>query len=495
MTYPAGFEEGDWVTFSNFRFITSAAMDQNNVYFGTINGVTRYDRFTGRWLDPMTVTDGIPQPYIDDIAYDPDDDRLFVQTRIGSAYYQPTFRQWYLAAEFPQGLSRNDFRASTLGALVTEYGYTYLNGRISDMNFRTFQLTEGVDDGFNHLYVGTWGLGPVVINPRYGDLKLTPFGLHTEDATALIRVDNKFWIGAGLDDYGEPGITICDTSLQSWKYYVPRFTTGIGSTRISAALGEGTVTWIGTDYGLLRYDSDNETFTTLADFSPLPSLVVNSLAADSAWIYIGTDRGLGFISKSGQYEKRGSKKEEGSDDTSESLRDDSGAPLTGRNRLVGWRVNCLKIIDGYMYVGTDRGALRRVVNTYGDFEYINTPEGMLSDEIFDISKKGDSLFFATRNDVIVVNIKTGQAGTFSDSEGFGRWRIRKILVDSLNLWAATNAGLWKYRLADGYSRLFTRTDGMISDDVRSLEMIGDYLWLATPKGVIRFYWNNPGRID
>ncbi|OGC94736.1 MAG: hypothetical protein A2W25_16115 [candidate division Zixibacteria bacterium RBG_16_53_22] len=495
MSYPSGFEEGDWVTITNFRFITSAAMDQNNVYFGTVNGVARYDRYVNRWLDPMTATDGIPDPYIENIAYDPNDDRVWVNTRYGPSYYQPTFRQWYAGTEFPLNLARNDFKASALGVLVTDYGYTYQNGRLTDLNFRTFQLTRGVDDSFNHLYVGTWGLGAVVIKPRYGDLKLLPYGIYTEEVTALIRVGDKFWIGAGLDEFGDPGITLCDTSLQQWKYYVPRYTTGIGSTRISSALGDDKTAWLGTDYGLLRYDYDSESFTTLADFSPLPSVVVNSLAMDSAWIYVGTDRGLGFVSKSGLFERRRQKKPEESGDTIQAVRDEAGAPLTGKNRLQGWRVNCLKVIDSYMYVGSDHGVLRRVVNTYGDFEYINTPQGMLSDDILDIARNGDSLFFATRNDIIVVNFKTGQATTISDSKGFGRWQIRKILVDSLNLWAATSSGLWKYRLSDGYNRLFTRSDGMISDDVRSLEMLGDFLWMATPQGAIRFHWNRPGHID
>jgi ligand-binding sensor domain-containing protein len=493
-SYPSGFKEGDWVTFSNFRFITSAAIDQNNVYFGTVNGVIRYDRFANRWLDPLTITDGIPYQYIDNIAYDPDYDRIWVDTRYGSAYYQPTFRQWYPGTEFPIPLARNDFKASALGALITEYGYMYNNGRLSDLNFNTYQLTKGVDDGFNHLYVGTWGLGPVVINPRYGDIKTMPYGLYTEDATALIRVGDRFWIGAGLDDYGDPGITLCDTSLQQWEYYAPRNVTGIGSTRVSSAVGDGKITWLGTDYGLLRYDSQSETFTTFADFSPLPSLAVNALAADTAWVYVGTDRGLGFVSKSGLFEKR-RRKEKQAANSSESSIEEPGAPLTGKNRMVGWRVNCLKLIDNYLYTGTERGALRRAMNTYGDFEYLNTSEGMLSDEIFDIARKGDSLFFATRNDIVIVNTRSGEASTISDSKGFGVWQIRKIIVDTLNVWAATSAGLWKYRFSDGYSRLFTRNDGMISDDVRSLEMVGDYLWLATPKGVIRFFWNDPGRID
>jgi hypothetical protein len=492
--YPQGFQEGDWVNYTNFRFITSAALDQATVYFGTSGGVIRYDRFANRWLEPMTITDGLPAPYIENIAYDPAFDRIYALSRQGPVYYQPTFRQWYSAAEFPFDLARNDFSPGALGVLTTEFGYTYQNGRITDLYFRSYQLTRGVDDGFYRLFVGAWGLGPVVINSRYGDLKLLPYSIHTEDATALIRVDDKFWIGAGLDDADEPGITACDTSMQAFQYFIPRYTTGIGSTSITSALGDGRYTWLGTDYGLVRYDSEAGSFTTYADFSPLPSVEITSLAADTAWIYAGTDRGLGAVARSGRAEPQ-RKDEKFPNDSGAVKEDNGGVPLSGKNRMTGWRINCLKAIDGYIYVGTERGALRREINNYGDFEFVNTPEGMLSDDILDMAGWGDSLYFGTKNDVIIINTVTGVASTITDQGKFGIWQIRKIAVDSMNVWAATNVGLWKLRKSDGYSRIFTTGDGMISSDVRTIEMLGDHIWMATPRGVIRFYWNRPGRID
>jgi ligand-binding sensor domain-containing protein len=495
--YIAGFRQGDWVNYSDFRYINAAAMDQTTAYFATTNGVIRYDKFANRWLDPMTITDGIPDKNITNIAYDPDYDRFWVATSLGNAYYQPTSEQWYPGGDFPTNWIRNDYHPGSLGVLNTEYGYLYQNGRLNDLDFRTYQLTRGVDDGFNHLFVGTWGLGTVVINPRYGDLKRLPFGPYSEDVSALVRVGDKFWIGGGPTD-PEPGLTLCDTSLQDWHWYVPRYATGLSSSNISCAVGDKKITWLGTDYGLVRYVSENESFETFADFASLPSVVVTSLAADTAWIYIGTESGLTYIGKSeGPYRKSKPKKAKG--EPTDTLAQDSTAietsPLPGKNRLLGWYIHSLKVMDGYLYVATDRGALRRPINQYSDFEILNTPEKMLSDDILDLAQVGDSLLFATRNDIIIVDIKTGVASTITHQSYFGLWHIRKITADSGNIWAATDIGLWKYRLSDGYYRLFTVNDGMISSDIRSLEIVGDYVWMATPKGVIRFFWNRPGRID
>ena len=486
--YSGSFREGDWVTYCDFRFVTSVAQDQTYTYFGTTGGVIRYDRIGKFWIDPMTVTDGIPDKKIDNIAYDPSYDRIWVATSLGNAYYQPTFERWYSGGDFPSDLVRNDFRAGAYPLLTTEFGYSYQNGRIVDQVFRNYQLTRGVDDGFFHLYVGTWGLGAGMISTRYGELDLLRYGPYSDDVSALIRTGGYFWMGAGFAETIDPGISRADTSMQEWHWYVPQYTDGLASARLTCAIDDKKATWLGTDYGVVRYDKDGDRFTSYGDFASLPSLDVTSLAADSAWVYVGTDNGLGYIDRN--FERRKPKKGE-----SDSLSAEYKMPLQDKNRLIGWHVNVLKLIDGYMYVGTDRGTLRRAVDTYGDFELLNTPEKMLSDDILDIAKTGDSLLFLTKNDVIVIDTKDGAASTFTDLEYYGSWHLRKFIIDGDRLWAASNIGLWMYRFSDGYSRLFTVNDGLISSDIRSLEMIGDYIWMATPKGVVRFLWNRPGRVD
>lgn len=471
------------------------AMDQTIVYFGTGGGVIRYDRFANRWLDPMTQSDGIPDNRIENIAYDPDFDRIYVQTPLGAAYYQPAFQQWYLAAEFPIKFARNDYQPGSLGILSAEFGYSYQNGQISDLNFRSYQLTRGRDDGFNHLYVGTWGLGPAMINTRYGDLKLMPFGPYSQNSTALVRLGDSFWSGGGFGGAPDPGITRFDTALQSWKYFVPRYTDGLASSKISCGLSDGKITWLGTDYGVARYDSSTHRFVTFADFTPLPSVEVTALAADSIWIYVGTANGLGYLGRDVDVKHRKGKHKNEQSDSQGVDSSEANSPLSSKNRLLGWHINNLRTIGAYLYIAGDRGALRRPLGGYGDFEYVNTPEKMLSTEIYDIAGLGDSLFFLTKNDIIVIDTTSGKTSSITDPSFFGQWRMSKFIVDKDNIWAATNLGLWKYHFSDGARRLFTTADGMVSSDIKSIELLGDYIWMATPQGVIRFLWNRPGRID
>lgn len=495
LIYAGNFEEGDWVTFTDFRYVTSVAISQSVVYFGTTGGIIRYDRYAGKWLDPLTVTDGIPSAWIDNIAFDPDWDRIWVTTPDGNAYYQPIFKRWYRGGDFPIELVHNDFDAKVYPLLNTEFGYSYQEGRLMDFNMQEFPLTRGVNDGYDSLFVGTWGMGPVVINTRYRDVSIIPYGPYSANISTIVKIGDEFWMGDGLGGLTSGAISKFDRSTGNWQWFQPRYVNGLASSKLTSAAGGNSIVWLGTEYGLTRHDKKDNSFTAYADFSTLPSVIISSVADDSLWVFAGTDNGLGYIGR-----KDSGSKSKGKEPANSTSKEDTSLSSIAtiefeKQRLIGWRINNVEIIGQYLYLSTDRGALRRPLEENAEFEYVNTPNRMLSTEIYDIASSGDSLYFVTRNDVLIVDLKTEEYSTITDHKYFGQWRLRQIEVDGKNIWAATDIGLWKYRLEDGYSRLFTVGDGMISDDVRNIVLDGDYVWIATPGGLIRFYWSDPERID
>lgn len=494
-SYTGTFEEGDWVNYTNFRFVTSVATDRDIIYFGTTGGVIRYDRIAGKWLDPLTITDGIPAERIDNIAYDPDWDRVWVSTPNGAAYYQPSFEKWYAGGEFPTDLVRNDFNPSLFPLLATEFGYSYQDGRLTDPDLQQYSLTRGVSDGYDNLYVGTWGLGPVIINTRYRELTLISFGPYNDDISAAVKAGDTIVIGSAYGDLTSEALTFYDERSRRWQWFRPRFVNGLASSALTSAVQSEKAIWLGTAYGLVRYSKTDNAFQTFADFSFLPSEYISSVARDSVVVYAGTDNGLGYIELKGESESStGSEPPDSAN--SPGPPDKTGSQgASNRERLIGWHINRVKVIGDYLYVASEKGALRRRINEGGRFEFLNTPDGMLSTEIYDIASFGDSLYFATRDDIVMIDTKSEEYWTVTDQRYFGTWTILQIVPDGEHIWAATDIGLWKYRLSDSYSRLFTVVDGMISDDIRTLFLDGDYIWMATPRGMIRFYWNDPGRID
>jgi len=491
--YTGGFREGDWVVYGNFRFVTSVAMDQNTVYFGTTTGVIRYDRYAKSWLYPLTVADGIPHERVDNIAFDPATGRIWVTTPGGTAYYQPTFRQWYSGGEFPVDLARNDFDPDNFPILTTEWGYSYQNGIVRDLNMREFPITGGVKDDYDLMYVGTWGMGPAIINTRYGDLNTLSFGPYSSELSTILEVGKELWMGDTRLSIG--GLSVYNRAGGKWRWFLPQYTNGLISSDltsgISASDKSGAI-WLGTDYGLIRYQPENNEFTAFADFSSLPSVSILSVAVDNLGVFVGTDNGLGFIPdiREPENKKRSKFSDSGGDNDSTAL----SIPFPVKS-LNGYRINSLEVIGNYIYLGTNYGVMRRLLADNSQFEYVNTPDKMLSVEINDIVRDSDSLLFVTPRDIQIVSLATEESSTLTDHRYFDQWRLRRVVADSANIWAATDIGLWKYRRADGYSRLFTVNDGMISDDIRGLVLDGDYIWLATPRGLIRFYWNNPARID
>ena len=74
-------------------------------------------------------------------------------------------------------------------------------------------------------------------------------------------------------------------------------------------------------------------------------------------------------------------------------------------------------------------------------------------------------------------------------------RINDILADSGAVWVATERGVWKYKKREDRWRHFTTEDGLLHDSVRWMLLDGDYIWFGTARGLTRFYWNAPYRID
>jgi len=482
--YSGNFREGDWVNYTNFRYVTSVAMDQNIVYFGTTGGVLRYDRYAEKWLDPMTVTDGLPHSQIDNIAYDPTEDKVWVITPLGVAYYQVTFERWYHDFQFPSGLARNDFRRSQFVLLNTEFGYFYQDGFLSDIHNQQFELTRGKDDGFDKLYVGTWGAGPVIIDTRYNDLKMIPFGPYSENITAVVMIDDQLWLGDGASSLTSGAISVFDMYNDSWRWHQPRYTDGLGSARLVSGSGDDKNIWLVTEYGLVNYNIGDDRFTTFADHANMPSTDMLSVAVFDDIVIAGTDNGIGYVDK----KKRKKKNDKTDNDTIPENHID-------RERFLGWDIYDLEIFGDYLYMASDHGAMRKNITENTEFEYVDTPDKQLSAAVYDITEHHDTLYFATNRDIVLIDTRTGASDVIMDPSYFDRWHLRKITADSKHIWAATDIGLWRYRLSDGYERLYTVGDGMISDDVRDLTLDGDFLWLATPKGLIRFYWNDPGRGD
>jgi len=64
------YSPGDWVTYLNTRTITSISEGNLYIYFGTTNGLIRYDMIRGEWADPINKSNGLVSDFIYSVAVD-----------------------------------------------------------------------------------------------------------------------------------------------------------------------------------------------------------------------------------------------------------------------------------------------------------------------------------------------------------------------------------------------------------------------------------------
>src|SRR5512136_716223 len=84
------YNPGDWVSYTETRYVTSIARGFNTVYFGTNGGILRYDIRFDKWLDPLTISDGMPDNRVRRLAVDRMTDELWADTPLGVGYFNPT---------------------------------------------------------------------------------------------------------------------------------------------------------------------------------------------------------------------------------------------------------------------------------------------------------------------------------------------------------------------------------------------------------------------
>jgi ligand-binding sensor domain-containing protein len=466
------YRPGDWVSYTVLRYVTSVAKDLNYIYFGTTGGVSRYDWIREKWEKPFTTSDGIWDNRVKRIAYDPDRDELWFDTYSGTSMYQRTFEEWYSGGIFPDNLVKKDSPDSLPPQFFMEYGYTYFQGGyIMDLNLNRYEITSALKDDWENLWIGTWGLNAGRGYLRYLDLHMFKYGLYDSDVKAVLLDGETMWFAGTGDFYKSTGITRYNRKEDLWDYFEDRYLPGLCSNAVNVMEKDSTYVWFGTADGLARYNKKRNIWRSFTVFKGLRDNYITALKSDDEVLWIGTRVGLNFY-----WFKR-----------------DSIGTIPD-NLVKGAYIYAIEADKNYVWVGTDFGVLRMGKKT-GEWLRFNTPEGILSGKITSITKNGDELWFASSYGLLGFNISTNQKEALSSQFDFPGKYANQVLADSENIWVSTDIGVWKMDRKTKDWRNFTKVDGLLDDQVQCMLLDGDYIWLGTPKGATKFFWNNPLRID
>lgn len=467
------FEEGDWVSFTMTRFISSIAMDNTTVYFGTSGGLIRYDKIEKHWENPFTTSDGLPDNRINKIAYDRDRDQVWIDTPLGPASYNPTFKRWRIEAVFPGELVRSDRDSLKLPDFFMPFGYDfYPQGYILDRWLNIYDVTDYLrDDWGDNVWVGTWGLGVGFGSLRNWSFRFYQFGLYQNDVRDICLDREVIWF-AGNDIYqNTQGITKYDRAKGIWEYFIEGYDNNLKSASVNAIRASQQFVWVGTARGLQIYDKKRREWSLYSRSKELRNNYLTCLEyyqnpdkKEDEVVFVGTSAGLYYY----KIKK----------DLMTQVKDEA---------ISTKYINCIKLAGDCVWIGTEAGVYRISLSD-GTRGLFSTPDGIINTNINDIAKDKQRVWFATDRGILGYDPITADREIYQISGNYPGDRPLKIEVDEKNIWVGTRSGVWEMDKETKSWQRFTTLDGLIDNNIQAMALDGDYIWFGTPKGATVLYW-------
>ncbi|MFQ5865396.1 MAG: two-component regulator propeller domain-containing protein, partial [bacterium] len=515
------YEEGDWISYSVARFVTSIAVGQQYIYFGTKqSGISRYDQFQNRWDFPWTTSNGLADNEVWVVAYDFDTGFLWCATHTAISYYHPTAHRWrnFFKDEFGLPIfdeiksigigsdriwfetsAGRSFETNKYGGIILLANTSFDNsqpdksikwygekaqekqkypqffmsdgflfnpqGIVEDSHFRQAKVVAAVEDNWGNLWIGTWGLGAGRGDVQTQRLEMLSFGLCNPTVNAMSFYDDVLWI-AGAKSYGSNhGITAWDLRGDVWRHFDQRDIIDLHSDRIYSITLDGDNLWFSTTHGLSRYATKKGRWKTLDSFSGLSDNQVFDAVVDDSSIWVATANGIDRILKK-----------------SLSKKDSLVVEHINPGHLRTIEVYDLELMENLLWAATNRGIY--VYDTH-------KKEGGFSDEIggptnevvTSISRYENEIWFGTLSGIEIYDIGKREWLGVPKARTSLKAPINKILASKEAVWAATNRGVMKFNRKNKTWRTFSTVDGLIDNRVNALLLDGDYIWIGTNRGL------------
>ena len=205
----------------------------------------------------------------------------------------------------------------------------------------------------------------------------------------------------------------------------------------------------------------------LSPATPLPRPVsgrVTSLARDGDRLWIGTQTGLAVLD----------------------LHLDEVRSVGGSERFA---IHALTAGPGALWAGTDRGIFRcgRGNATWVPAE---SAEGPHRGRILALCAGGLGIWAAAQSPPGLLHLELPDSTWrhYPLAELHASRRVA-VAADSARAWVATDVGVFRLDIARGLWKRYTRTDGLVHNQVQAVLLDGEYVWFGTAGGISRFQWN------
>jgi ligand-binding sensor domain-containing protein len=467
----------EWTAYTNMNYVTSFAEGDREVYVGTTGGVRRFDLFTGREGRPLTTADGLRDNRVRRLAYDRRTGDLYIDTAGGVDRWGTGSEMFFTSARFPEDVpdpSEAIRGAFNLNTLFLKPGLFLQGDEIRDRRFRTYRITGYLFDRWNHLWVGTWGLGVGLADVRDRMLDLKARGPAENNVTAFVTDGDDLWVG-GLEGSrssfevrrrglfnavvgGARGITRHNRRDNAWTTYEAGEVFGLDGADVLAILSDGSDIWFATFDGLIRYQKRSGDWRTYRSFRGIRGAQVTDAVRDGKWLWIGTPAGLALMDVAG----------------------DSTLSIAGGKDAY---IYDLEKGAGFLWAGTSRGVFRCPVGTASWKRFLDA-DGDLSGDVTAVAAHGDEVWFAVLSPPGLVRLNAGEdCTTRHPLPELGSRPIAGLSADAGHVWVATEIGAMRLDRETGAWRRYTRADGLVDDRVQAVLREQDGVWFGTTEGI------------
>jgi hypothetical protein len=479
--------------------VTAVAATQMVVYAATRDALAVYDRYALTLRDVVGTIDGYPGGQVTAMVADPTSDVAWLGGLGGWASYQPMSRRfeggqlpgdadqvvldardpsrgayfhtpagWYFVPEI--GFAAEPARdVPPPGRRITALTWQELVGRAPafdlvrlriqrDDRLRTWRITSAaLPSASTDAFVATDGNGVYKVDVNGYDTQRLPSGLLAAPTGAVAVSGDE--VCAGVDARFRSvrrGVTCFAADLSRFSYYEGNAVTGLPGTIVRRLLVTSAAVWAATDQGVLRVDRANGTVRQFDTFSGLPSLDVRALAPAPNGVWVGTARGIALVP-------------------------DTGAAVRATASMVlDAGILALAMHGDTLWLGTSAGpyllapGAEAPVSAAPDLQGRGVP-------VVALAFKGDTLLAATQS-----RLAWWADGAWHDAAppapAIGAFTA--VAADARGFWVAGTAGLGFYQPARSIWRALT-AEGDVPQPVSDVTAGRDWVWAATPLGVVR----------
>ncbi len=477
--------------------LTAVAASQMVVYGATPDALAVYDR-SGSLRETLGIIDGYPGGLVTTMVADPSDDTAWLGGNAGWATYQPLGRRfeggplpapadqvvldqtdpsrgayfhtgagWFLvrrgaliaepATDVPPP-GRRIGSLSPLQLLARAPAFDLVRMQIErDAMLRTWRMTSAaMTPAREEVFIGTDGNGLFRVDiPTYVAQRF-PAGLLAAPTASVAVLGDQ--VCAGTDPrYRTPrrGITCFRSSLEEFAYFEGTSLQGLETHGVRRLLITRRSLWVAGDLGALRVDRRTGDARVIGEHQGLPSEDVRALAPAPDGVWVGTARGLAVASDTGSVAR------------------------VLASQTFDAAVLSLAAGGDTLWIGTAAGLF---VLLPGASAPIPAAPGQPA-------LGAPIVALALARDTLVVATNAGLAWRAADAwhvlpSGAPIGAVTSLASDPQGFWVGGTLGLAFFQPAHGAWHSLT-APGDVPPPVSDVAAGRDYVWAATPAGVVR----------